>query len=306
MAIKEHSVSKPITPISVVTACYNSEQYIEHTLRSVLDQRYSNLQYIIVDGASTDNTLEIIEKYRGNVDTIISEPDEGQYCAIQKGLILADGEIMAWLNADDIYYPWTFSVVNEIFEKYPDVEWLTGVPSYINEVGQCIRVANCAASAYPKKYIKNGWFRSSLAGYLQQESMFWKKSLWQKVKSLNLNLKYAADFELWTRFAEHAELYSLSVPLAAFRVRPGVQRSSINKDKYENEVSYACRNLKKPPNIWANIASIGLAANHMCRMLIWKQCKVISYSQSKQDWIIADTIRPLSRMALLQAVLEIK
>ena len=168
-------------PISVVTACRNCDNYVENTIHSVIGQQYQNLQYIVVDGASTDSTLEIVNRYRKNIDTIISEPDDGQYHGIQKGMELAHGEIMAWLNADDIYYPWTFSVVQSVFEKYPEVEWLTGVPSYINDAGQCIRVAGNPGSAYPRRYIRNGWFRSSLAGYLQQESMFWRRSLWEKV-----------------------------------------------------------------------------------------------------------------------------
>jgi glycosyltransferase involved in cell wall biosynthesis len=297
---------KESLPISVVTACRNCDNYVGNTILSVIGQQYQNLQYIVVDGASTDSTLEIVNRYRKNIDTIISEPDNGQYYGIQKGMELAHGEIMAWLNADDIYYPWTFSVVQSVFEKYPEVEWLTGVPSYINDAGQCIRVAGNPGSAYPRQYIRNGFFRSSLAGYLQQESMFWRRSLWEKVTRLDLSLKYAADFELWTRFAEHAELYSLTVPLAAFRTRPGAQISSLRKDEYEKEVSQVCRNLKRSPRLWAAIAGRGVIANHICRMLIWKKCKIIVYSEERKDWIIKKAIRPLSRLSLAQAMIEMK
>ena len=94
--------------ISIIVPCYNMEQYIEETLISILNQKYENLELIIVDGLSSDNTLNIISKYEKQISLLISEKDNGQYNAINKGMSFATGDILAWLNADDIYFPWTF------------------------------------------------------------------------------------------------------------------------------------------------------------------------------------------------------
>ena len=289
--------------ISVVTACFNMAQYIEGTIKSVLEQGYPNLEYIVIDGGSTDDTVNVIQKYQADIDVFVSEPDEGQYHAIQKGLDISQGEIMAWLNADDIYFPWTLSVVGEIFEKFPDVDWIMGLPCCLNKVDQCVKVSN-TQSACPREYLRNGWFRSSLAGYLQQESLFWRRSLWERTGGLDLNLNIAADFKLWTEFAEHADLVSLAVPLAAFRLRPGEQRSSSARDLYEEEVRRVCHGLKSAPIVWNTIAKRSLRLRCLCRLAIWKKCRVIAYSQERGKWVLRTLRRPLSKASLSGLILE--
>jgi len=290
--------------ITIVTTSLNCEQYIEYSIQSVLVQGYPHLQYIVIDGASTDSTMEIVNKFQDQLDVIVSEPDEGMYHGIQKGFSYTQGEIMAWLNADDIYFPWTFSIVGRIFQKFPEVEWIISLPTYMNQIGQCIKVSSNAGTAYPRNYIRNGWFRPQLAGYLQQESMFWRKSLWDKVGGLNLKLKYAADFELWTRFANHAELYSVTVPLASFRKRPGEQRSSVEEDKYHNEVMAVCQNLKPPPKIWNFVSRSSEIGRILTRLLIWKNCNFITYSLREKDWVMKKAMRPLSRYSLAEVLLD--
>lgn len=289
--------------ISIVTACYNMAQYIDRTIRSVVGQEYPNLEYIIIDGGSTDDTVSRIQKYHTDIDVFISEPDDGQYHAIQKGLDMAQGEIMAWLNADDIYLPWALSVVGEIFTEFPDVDWIIGLPCYFNKADQCVKVSNIQ-SAYTQEYIRNGWFHSYLGGYLQQESMFWRRSLWENVGSLDLSLKYAADFKLWTEFAKHTDLVSLAVPLAAFRYRPGEQKSSSGRNIYEEEVHRVCQDLKAPPIVWNAIAKHGLRLRCLCRLAIWKKCRVIAYSQDREQWVLRTLYRPLSRASLSGLILE--
>jgi len=294
-------VPDPIS-ISVVTTCYNSEEFIEDTIRSVVDQRYPNLQYIVKDGVSKDGTMDIIDRYKDQISTIISEKDNGQYHGLMQGFNHAEGDIFAWINADDVYYPWTFSVVSEVFQKFPEVDWIIGLPTFMNVKGQGIKVSSNPASAFPRNYIQNGWFNSQLGGFLQQESMFWRRSLWQKVGGLNLDLELAADFELWMRFAEHAALVEVVSPLACFRERPGEQRSSISSGIYDKEVLDYQR--KSAPFIWRYIAKQGLAFRSLCRLLIWKKAKIIAFSGNTRKWEIREMYRPISRSTILDLLLK--
>jgi hypothetical protein len=211
---------------------------------------------------------------------------------------------MAWLNGDDIYCPWTLSVVGEIFARFPDVDWIVGTSSFMNGAGHCTRVSGNSGTAMPREYIRNGWFRAELAGYLQQESMFWRRSLWEKVGGLDLSLSLAADFDLWRRFAEHAELHAVNVPLALFRQRPGLQRSSAGQKSYEAEVARLCAPLPKPPALWSALAERGEQWRHLCRMLIWKQAPVLAFSSASQRWEKVRATRPLARTSVADLMLE--
>ncbi|MBD0389275.1 MAG: glycosyltransferase, partial [Nostoc sp. C3-bin3] len=113
--------------ISLVTPCLNQAQFLEATIQSVLSQNYPNIEYIIIDGGSTDGSLEIIKKYESQVHFWCSEPDGGQYDAINKGFAHSTGEIMAWLNSDDMYFSWTFKTVGSIMSELLQVEWLTSL-----------------------------------------------------------------------------------------------------------------------------------------------------------------------------------
>ena len=279
------------------------ERYIEDTICSIVNQNYPNLEYIVIDGASTDGTLDIARRYEAAISVLISEPDQGQYYAIQKGMDMAHGEITAWLNADDIYYPWTLSLVAEIFQKFPEVDWIIGLPSHINPQGQCIRISNTVA-AYPRYYIRNGWFREDLAGYLQQESMFWRRSLWNKVGGFDFSLKIAADFHLFTEFAKHTALVPVSIPLAAFRRRPGEQRSSLENNFYIEEVYRICGGLDAPPRLWRCLAERSLRLKMLCRLLIWKKCQVVAYSNERGEWELRNSRRPITGNCFSGLLLE--
>lgn len=295
-----HSVS-----ISIVTSCRNAEKYIGDTIRSVNSHGYPHLQYIVIDGASTDATYEIVKSHRKDLSIALSEPDNGQYHGIQKGLEMCDGEVMAYLNADDMYCPWTLKTVAEIFAAYPQVEWITGQPAYLNAAGHCTRVSSNPAAAYPRRYIQNGWYRETLTGYLQQESMFWRRSLWEKAGGLNLSYAYAADFELWTRFALYANLYAVAAPLALFRKLPGEQKSSVAKRQYEEEVEAICAGFEKPFWPWRYLAGRSTFLNYFIRLLIWKKCGVIAYSENKGAWVFKSGVRrPIARFSMTEALLQ--
>lgn len=292
-----------MTRISVVTACFNAAAYIDATLRSVLDQGYPELEYIVIDGGSTDGTCEIIERYKDRLSYYVSEPDGGQYEAIQKGLSIATGEVMCWLNADDVFLPWTLSLVGEIFTAHPEVGWITGLPGFLNRRGQMTSVYGSVA-AYPRHFIANGWYNHDLGGYLQQESMLWRRSLWNKAGGLDLSLRYAADYELWARFARHDDLIPVAAPLAAFRKLPGEQRSSVGSDRYEAEVAQVNAKLKPPPPLWRMVARGGIIARSLARQIIFSRQPAILYDEGMGRWRKVTTRRPIARLGLRELALQ--
>ncbi len=201
--------------ISIVTPNYNGAAYLEATIQSLLRQQYPNLEYIIIDGGSTDDSMSIIHRYREQIAVVVSEPDKGLYDAIQKGMKLATGEVMGWLNADDMHHPGSLFTLAEIFTRFPQVQWLIGMS----------RVCK-----YDYLLHQGGW--------LQQESTFWRRTLWEKAGShVSQHYKYAGDFELWSRFFDHAQLCITDTLLAGFRFRSKNQLTLEHFDDYVQEVN---------------------------------------------------------------------
>lgn len=233
--------------ISVITVCYNMAEYIEQTIVSVLSQNYANLEYIIIDGASTDGTKDIIEKYRDKLAYYISEPDNGMYDAINKGFSKATGDVIAWLNADDSYFPWTLATVSKVFSDYPETQWLGGKYAFLDEEGLLSNVFP-KTSIRSRSDIANGWCREGVLGPLQQESMFWRRELYIKAGGLDVTYRYAGDFELWMRFALYSELAKIDIPLASFRKRKS-SLSKAGRDKYQKEIEAAIAGKRNKPNI---------------------------------------------------------
>jgi glycosyltransferase involved in cell wall biosynthesis len=212
--------------LSVVTPSFNQARYLEETIQSVLSQNYPNLEYIIIDGGSTDGSVEIIKKYESNLAYWISEPDHGMYYAVQKGFERCTGEIMAWINSDDKYFPGAFSIVAEIFTRFSKVNWLTGNPAYFDEKGRTIFVNQF------RQYSKFDFYSLEII-WIPQESTFWRRNLWEHTGSkLDLQLKYAADSELWLRFFRYEKLYSTKALIGGFRYRSSNQISLNNMKDY--------------------------------------------------------------------------
>lgn len=221
---------KEYPKISIVTTNFNQGKYLEATILSVLSQNYPNLEYIIIDGGSTDSSVEIIKKYSDQLAYWVSEPDKGMYDGLQKGLAKTTGDIMAWINSDDMYLPNSFYTVAEIFTSFDQVNWLLGFPSLYDEQGRIVECAHTLRE-WSKYDVYIGHYR-----WIQQESVFWRRSLWNKVgKTLNTSLKYAGDFELWFRFFQHEKLHVTTALLSGFRMR-GEQLSLKQRSAYEDEI----------------------------------------------------------------------
>lgn len=224
--------------ISLVTPCYNSGKFLRRTIESILGQGYESLEYILQDGGSTDETSTILAEYQSRMAHCTSAADNGQYDAINKGFALATGEIMAWLNADDIYLPATLPLVGKIFELFPQINWLTTrYPLAINENDMLISTGVIPGFSLHGFLCGDnlpamGWEGTA---FIQQESTFWRRSLWEKAGGyVDSDLQFAADFELWARFFQQEELYAIDVPLACFR-KHASQKTSTNFQRYLDE-----------------------------------------------------------------------
>ena len=229
--------------ISVVTPNYNHGRFIETTLKSVLDQHYPNLEYIVIDGGSSDESISVIQCYEKQLAHWETRINEGQYQAIARGLNRATGDILCWLNSDDAYLPGALSIVADVFTQFPQIDWLTTLyPLHWDEQGRLVRADHL------RGFSRHGFFHgehlpatnSFSLGYIQQESTFWRRSLWQVAGSFDPDFPRAGDFALWAQFFQHAELCGLATPLGGFRVH-GAQISSRSYPAYYAEAVSALK-----------------------------------------------------------------
>lgn len=213
---------RPTPPrLSLVIPSYNYARYLGDCLESILSQNYPNLELIVMDGGSTDDSPAIIERHRKYLSYWQSRPDAGQYSAIEEGLRRSTGEIMGWLNADDMFHPGAFDTVSGIFCQNPEVEWLMGRPNSFDEEGRQKVVLSFLPMNSRAKYLAD-------QELIQQEGVFWHRGLWERSGSyLDMELSLAADLELWARFFRSAQLFALDCLIAGFRDHP-LQKS---KDK---------------------------------------------------------------------------
>ncbi len=238
--------------ISVVTPVLNGARTIARTLDSIAVQK-GDFEHIVMDAGSKDATESIVRSYMGRHPLQWhSKTDRCLPEGVWNGMQHTRGDILCYINADDQYLPWTLATVRAVFEKYPEVEWITGVPNLYSEDTGVSELAP-VIPIYPRNWIRRGWFSTGCMGCLQQESMFWRRSLWERSRPEEILLKYqdAGDFNLWRRFAETAELRTINAVLAAFTVSSG-QLSWVRREKYLKESGLKPNQTTRPR--WARIA----------------------------------------------------
>jgi glycosyltransferase involved in cell wall biosynthesis len=202
--------------IALVTPVLNSEKYIDQTIRSVLIQDYPNLEYFIVDGGSTDGTVEIIRKYEDRISGWISEPDKGMYDAINKGFARTQSEVMGWISATDQLHVGALRTVGGVFRDLPAVKWITGRRTGFNEDGVTVKIDPLL------RWTRYRFLIGGSGQHIQQESTYWRRSLWDKAgANVDGKARIAGDFELWVRFFRHADLCSVDGLIGGFREHPG-------------------------------------------------------------------------------------
>lgn len=202
--------------ITIVTPSLNQGSFIEETIVSILSQQYPKLEYIIADGGSTDNTLDVLNKYSGQVQWY-SKKDKGQTDAINNGMHMATGEIVAYLNADDILLPGSLLLAAGIFAQQKNVQWLTGQCRIIDENGKDIRPI---ISLYKNLLLYSRSYRGLLVtNYISQPATFWRRSLIDTCGLLDESLHYVMDYEYWLRLWKITPPFILHKDLAGFRIQ---------------------------------------------------------------------------------------
>lgn len=184
--------------VSIVTPSFNQAAFLEQAIRSVLEQSYPHIEYIVVDGGSTDGSREIIEKYADRLAWWVSEKDGGQTEAINKGFARARGEVLAWINSDDTYQPGAIREAVEFLRLNPQVGLVYGDANYIDERGRVIGRFPAAQTDYRR--LRQGYV------HIPQQAAFFRADLWRKVGPLDESFYFAMDYDLWVRLAREAPI----------------------------------------------------------------------------------------------------
>ena len=204
---------KPVAlpTVSIITPSFNQARYLEATIQSVFAQDYPRIEFIIVDGGSTDGSVDVIKKYADRLAWWVSEKDRGQTDAINKGFARASGQILAWLNSDDTYEPRAVGQAVKYLLEHPEAGMVYADCNYINEEGRVIGKFPAAQTDLAR--LRRGYV------HIPQQTMFFRADLWKQVGPLDPSFFFAMDFDLWTRLAARAELkYLAGQTWANFRI----------------------------------------------------------------------------------------
>lgn len=220
-------MSSSFPRITVITPSFNQSAFLEKTICSVLDQGYPNLKYIIIDGGSTDGSVDVIKRYQDRLAYWESGPDSGQSNAINKGLKRATGDWVCWQNSDDVFYPFSFELVAKAISKNPDLDFIIGDINLIDENGRLIR---------PMCYVKPTYQSLLVEGMvLTNQAAFWRRSLHHQIDFLNEDMHYGFDYEWFLRLLKFTH-NSCHIPafLGALRLHSNT-KTSLNQPGFAKE-----------------------------------------------------------------------
>jgi len=253
--------------ISIVTPSFNHGMYLERTIRSVIDQNYPNLEYIVQDGGSHDGSAEILRKYADSLRHWESAKDNGQSHAINLGFRHATGEIMAYLNSDDFLLPGTLPYIADYFRRHPEIDVVYGHRIVVDAEGR--EVGRWVLPPHNDEVL-------SSVDYIPQETLFWRRRIWEKVGGqVDESFQFAMDWDLLIRFRDAgARFVRLPRFLAAFRVHPSQKTSAQIEDLGAREI-YRLRRRCHGRNV-THVEAMNAAALYMVRHILYDRLSRLS------------------------------
>jgi glycosyltransferase involved in cell wall biosynthesis len=225
--------------ISIVTPSFNGVRFLPATARSILSQSGNfDLEWLIIDGGSTDGTLDFLKSLADPRVRWISEPDRGQSDAINKGLAMAGGDVVAWLNTDDAYLPGALDAVARAFES-PGVKWLVGRYEVVDESDRVIRPW---VVRYKERALRRYAYRALLReNFISQPAVFWRRDFGQQVGPLDESLHWTMDYDLWLRMGKLTPPMFLDRVLAQFRLHPTSKTGKVDRRQFDEQYAVARR-----------------------------------------------------------------
>jgi glycosyltransferase involved in cell wall biosynthesis len=226
--------------ISIVTPTFNGMKYLPATGTSVLSQAGGfDLEWIVVDGGSTDGTVDYLRGLNDPHVRWVSEKDRGQSDAINKGLAMAGGAVVAWLNADDLYTPGTLAAVAEAFDRHPEAQWIAGRCDIIDSGGAPIRNA---VTRYKDRSLRRYSYRRLLReNPISQPAVFWRREFGKKVGPIDVSLDHAMDYDLWLRMGRESDPLLLDRVVAHFRLHPESKSGTQTRERFDEQYLVASR-----------------------------------------------------------------
>ena len=268
--------------ISIVTPSYNQGRFIEKTIKSVLSQDIQDMEYWVVDGGSTDGTLRILQQYDDRLNWV-SEKDAGQTDAVNKGIRFSDGDIIGWLNSDDIYYPGALAAVRNYFVQHPEVQILYGDADHIDETDGLIE-------PYPTE--EWNYDRLLETCFICQPAVFFRRSLVEQVGELSTILQYCMDYEYWLRIGKITAMAHLPIRLAGSRLYPETKTLGSRQKVHEEILSMVCNVSGRFSLRWAsNLGHVIAEERGLRRDSFWQEfqfclqvCSTIMKEKTKRGF----------------------
>jgi glycosyltransferase involved in cell wall biosynthesis len=238
---KKPLLQTDLPKITIVTPSFNQCEFIGQTIESILSQQYPDLEYLVMDGGSTDGTVDILRAYEDRLQWV-SEPDRGQSHAINKGLEKASGEVIGFLNSDDLYEPGALRAVGTWFRRNPEAMWATGYCRNIDADGDEIRRA---VTMYKRLWLRiNSYTILQVLNFISQPATFWRKDVLPEVGLFDEGLEYAMDYDYWLRIGRRYRLSVIPKTLARYRIHTRSKAGSSVNAQFDSELAIAKKHVQ--------------------------------------------------------------